>query len=606
MNSLLHTCRRRYPRILPTYRPSVVARLTFPVITAGLLIQERTLSGRTQTEADKGKNNNNNNTATTTNKNDATAEAGIFDITKQWEEATKGKADFFRKLMSRQADNKEEDNKTTSPTNDPNQKRESPNVDNLFRQLSQVVTDALGEKDTQKAATTTRTTATSAENAQDMSQTLLKLLSTRGGSSTVEDIVAKARSMGDQGDVADKASLSEIFNVAQRSASELDQELTAFLGEDSLPVVHPSNLFYFVEHEDEKKNFSYKRRKHRFFPGVDVEEVDDLNGQLRLALLSYTDSLEEIRESLQHDFNHELIYCTMESEPGKPSHFVAIKKDQSSWSNSLEVILVVRGTKTITDVITDLLCDSDRYRGGFAHAGILESGQFLANKHEEMLRKLCEVSGKKKIKLTLIGHSLGAGAASIAGMELQQKDFIDVQVVGFGCPALLSKELAQEAESYITTVIADDDFCPRLSSATMMNAIIDIGSYNWIPYARRDIEDVVDQVQSFLPMVVTDGNKKRIMSILDETLPDPSSITNFEKRMEPLLFPPGKCIHFYRDGFGISGNVVPCTFFDELDISRRMIHDHLFHTGYQLIFLDLMRQHHNDHYFRFEVDETRV
>jgi len=68
----------------------------------------------------------------------------------------------------------------------------------------------------------------------------------------------------------------------------------------------------------------------------------------------------------------------------------------------------------------------------------------------------------------------------------------------------------------------------------------------------------------------------------------------------------GKCIHFYRDGFGLAGAVVPCTFFNELDVNRRMIHDHLFVTGYRPLFLDLMRQHTNDQYFKFDVDKKQV
>lgn len=63
----------------------------------------------------------------------------------------------------------------------------------------------------------------------------------------------------------------------------------------------------------------------------------------------------------------------------------------------------------------------------------------------------------------------------------------------------------------------------------------------------------------------------------------------------------GKCIHFYRDGFGLSGAVVPCTFFNEIDVHRRMVHDHLFDTGYRPIFLDLMREHKKDHYFQFDI-----
>jgi hypothetical protein len=569
-----------------------MSRLSFPLFTAGLLHREGKILVHTETEPDS---------TDQAEKNGASETSGLFDITKQWEEATKEKADFLRKLIQTNGDQEPTPDKTKTEKQIRGTGTDSVSV---FSHLSQAVSDAMGDASTSTGTHKLDATA-STENYKDMSKTLLKLLVTGGGSSTVEDIVSKARNMDEQGDVSDKVSLSELLEIVQLAASELNQTMSSFLGEDSLPALHPSNLFYFVEREDEKKNPSSKRRKHRFFSGVGVEQVDDLNEKLRLALLSYTGTLEEVQTSLEKDFNCELAYCAMESLPGKPSHFIAVKKDQSQWSSSLELLLVVRGTKTITDVITDLLCDADPYRGGLAHVGITQSGQYLANKHDALFRKLLELSGKKKIKLTLIGHSLGAGAASIAGIELQDQAHMDVEVIGFGCPALLSKDLSEKCKAFITTVVADDDCIPRMSKSTMSNSILDIGGYNWIPYVRRDIEHAVDEVQRFLPRVLTDTKKKKIMSVIHGLLPGSIPPTT-SKRMEPVLFPPGKCIHFYRDGFGISGNEVPCTFFNEINFSRRMIHDHLFQTGYQLIFLDLMRQHHNDHYFRFDIDKTPV
>ena len=136
----------------------------------------------------------------------------------------------------------------------------------------------------------------------------------------------------------------------------------------------------------------------------------------------------------------------------------------------------------------------------------------------------------------------------------------------------------------------------------MLNAILDIASYNWIPKAQRDVEDAIDQIEQNLPKFLGKGVAQTAQTILKsidkETLrPQQSEIPR--KRMQPILFPPGKCIHFYRDGFGISGNVVPCNFFGALDFNRRMLHDHLY-TGYKIIFLDLTRQHTYNHSFQFD------
>ena len=126
---------------------------------------------------------------------------------------------------------------------------------------------------------------------------------------------------------------------------------------------------------------------------------------------------------------------------------------------------------------------------------------------------------------------------------------MNVHVYGFGCPALLSKELSEESSPYVTTIVADNDLIPRMSAATMINAIIDTGSYNWIPFARRDIEEALTELPKAFqlpPMILSQNNIDRILSLLDDILPDESSIPKPIKRMDPILFPPGRIYHFYR------------------------------------------------------------
>jgi Lipase (class 3) len=263
-----------------------------------------------------------------------------------------------------------------------------------------------------------------------------------------------------------------------------DLKITAdkFLGDVDLSNVYPTNLFYYMEHEDSKKTPSWKRRMHRFYKGIDIDCVDDLNDHLQLAALSYADTAEEVQEGLENNKTpYEVVLVDTNSYPNRPAHFIAVKRAQPIWSPYLEVLISVRGTKTIEDALTDLLCDYKDYKGGKAHSGVLNGGQYLAQRHKPLLMKLLKSSGKKEIKLTLVGHSLGAGAASIIGMELHDEPKFIVNVVGFGCPALLSKDLSEKTRSYITTVVADSDCVPRLSAATVVNALLDIMEYNYIP-----------------------------------------------------------------------------------------------------------------------------
>ena len=192
-----------------------------------------------------------------------------------------------------------------------------------------------------------------------------------------------------------------------------------------------------------------------------------------------------------------------------------------------------------------------------------------------MLEELLQKSGKSKIKLSLVGHSLGAGAASIAGMEGNDDPRFEVDVVGFGCPALVSKELA-EASTYITTVVNDWDVVPRLSGISIVNILLDIIDFNWQPYAKKDIRGTLEELQrrqSMIPKEAVDQVMAYVNDILD-SYPEKATVaekgTNIE-RVEPDLYPPGRCIHFYNDGSQLAAAYVTNNFFREIDLNRRMV-----------------------------------
>jgi hypothetical protein len=186
----------------------------------------------------------------------------------------------------------------------------------------------------------------------------------------------------------------------------------------------------------------------------------------------------------------------------------------------------------------------------------------------------------------------------MAGIELNERENFDVQVIGFGCPAILSFDLSESTKKIITTVIGDADVIPRMSAESIGNLVLDIMEYDWSPYAKRDIEDALDELSRRTPLFgetasehfmgfVDTAFKKYIQDFIKHTS---------EKRLDTILYPPGSCIHFYRDGVSISGSYVPCNFFKE-------INDHLITSGYRRIFLEVMRSSLADDNFRFDTGD---
>jgi hypothetical protein len=53
-------------------------------------------------------------------------------------------------------------------------------------------------------------------------------------------------------------------------------------------------------------------------------------------------------------------------------------------------------------------------------------------------------------------------------------------MTGFGCPEMVSTEVAESTIDFITTVVSDNDCVPGLSLATVVNALLDAIHVNLI------------------------------------------------------------------------------------------------------------------------------
>lgn len=388
-----------------------LARYSVPVLAAGLILETRQVGSIiARTEASKqttDKDNDSESSPTGAAGNQAPSRE-TFDVTEMLNDMSTARDAFLKRVCPNMRDGKTD---SRAPSQDTTTAVEP----NGFLQSAQSGLKEAVQKTKSLLSTSLTTNSkddkSKSQTYQEMGSTLISLMSCNSNSS-IDSVVEQVRDMDGRGEVQDGFTMKEVYEVTKRCADMLNSELSAFFGEEGRPPLYLTNLMYYVEREDQRKNPSQKRRQHLFFPGIDIQEMDEMYDQLILAQLGYADTVEEIKDRLSKEYNAELVYCILESQPNKPSHFIAVKRDQSGYSSSLEVLIVVCGTKTVTDVVTDLLCRAGPYKGGFAHSGILESGQWIVEKHSDLLEKLRTVAKKKRIKLKLLGHSLGAGAAT--------------------------------------------------------------------------------------------------------------------------------------------------------------------------------------------------
>jgi hypothetical protein len=434
----------------------------------------------------------------------------------------------------------------------------------------------------------------------------------------MNSIINHAKEFASGGDLKETSTTKDLMKL-QKEINIVMEQLKKNFGHVGWEEMNPLSLVYYLEVEDSVKTPSWKRRKHRFLPSLEIDQAEVLHDSLYLSELSYVDSVEQIKQGLNAFTGSpfELMYCSIESSPREPAHFVALVKGSANkqdgffpWQKEkyLDVLMVVRGTKEIGDMISDTLLETSEYKDGIAHDGILHSGKYLVNKHLELFQHLLKESKRDKIRLSLVGHSLGAGAAAIAAMEFNALDEFEATCVGFGCPALLDKSQSENTKDFITTVIADADVIPRMSGATVANMLLDVMSYDFSSNALQDAKETVEMVKEKWPYIPQD-KLENVLKWIEDKLDKhvkPSADKIKEERSDVVLFPPGKCIHLFRDGIGVSAVYVPCDFFNEIDVARTMVNDHMVDEGYHRLFLELMRSSKGDWYYQFRNDVIAI
>jgi hypothetical protein len=124
-----------------------------------------------------------------------------------------------------------------------------------------------------------------------------------------------------------------------------------------------------------------------------------------------------------------------------------------------KIILLLRGTKSIHDLVTDLIITPKEVEGGFVHGGVWTSSEWFDQKIKKIIKSKIEETG---FDLILIGHSLGAAVCTVLATKWRST-FQTLHCYAIACPCVFSLGLAVNCSDYVTTFINGDDFGARLS-----------------------------------------------------------------------------------------------------------------------------------------------
>ncbi|XP_036167949.1 diacylglycerol lipase-beta isoform X1 [Myotis myotis] len=137
------------------------------------------------------------------------------------------------------------------------------------------------------------------------------------------------------------------------------------------------------------------------------------------------------------------------------------------------VVVAVRGTMSLQDILTDLSAESENLDLGcevqdcLAHKGISQAAKYLYRRlvTDGILSQAFSVA--PEYRLVIIGHSLGAGAAALLALMLRGA-YPHVRCYAFSPPrGLLSKSLYEYSKDFTVSLVVGKDVVPRLSVTNM-------------------------------------------------------------------------------------------------------------------------------------------
>nr|GMD15520.1 sn1-specific diacylglycerol lipase beta [Ipomoea batatas] len=254
--------------------------------------------------------------------------------------------------------------------------------------------------------------------------------------------------------------------------------------------------------------------------------VHDLMYHTELAKGSYRDSTRGLARNCMLRETDVVKFIKISSML-RPGYYIAVDKRKRL------VILGIRGTHTVYDIITDIVSSSNEevtFEGYSTHFGSAEAARWFLTHEMDTLRKCLQKH--EGFRLRLVGHSLGGAIASLLAIMIRKKSPQElgfnpdiVTAVGIATPPCVSQDLAEKCSDYVVTVVMQDDIIPRLSVASLIRLRNEIIQTDWMSvFEKGDWKGVVDLFT----------NAKQVVSSIQDVA---QKLAEFAKSRDQTTYP---------------------------------------------------------------------
>ncbi|CAE7576720.1 ECHIA, partial [Symbiodinium necroappetens] len=126
------------------------------------------------------------------------------------------------------------------------------------------------------------------------------------------------------------------------------------------------------------------------------------------------------------------------------------------------IMVAIRGTFSMSDVLSDVLATQTLYKEHVIHEGVLASARWVYSKVAPVLRRESEGG-----KIVITGHSLGGAVAALLAWLLREDAGLPARAFVFGVPQVTDEALARKMARFVTGIIHARDIIPMLSQKSV-------------------------------------------------------------------------------------------------------------------------------------------
>ena len=211
-----------------------------------------------------------------------------------------------------------------------------------------------------------------------------------------------------------------------------------------------------------------------------------------------------------------------------PRHFVALDEAHGA------IVVAIRGTNSISDIITDLLCGNEPFAGGYAHGGMKTAAEALWLSLQPTLEHAMKQYRDYSIVVT--GHSLGAGVAILLTKILLMNRYSDVKCYAIApCPVFgpmnrVDEEWSDALECFVNA----DDLVARLCLSSARKLALEMERVTKLALTPNQRKTIVNE-----------NDTATLQSMMTET--QSRSFDPRETEVEHLYIPSLKGVHWLID-----------------------------------------------------------